>query len=191
MSMDEYILRSARYIAAEVCQRVLKEGDCAVDATMGNGHDTLLLCQLVGETGHVDAFDVQQQALDNTRALLAANGLESRATLHHAGHEHMGDLVPHSVQLVMFNLGWLPGSDKQVRTQWPTTRKALDAALQLLTPLGLCVLCVYPGHPEGEEERQQLLAFLAALKPQQYNVLRHQFVNAGSQAPECILIQKQ
>ncbi len=191
MSVADFALRSARHIAAEACQRLLKEGDRAVDATMGNGHDTLLLCQLVGEKGQVYAFDVQQQALDNTRALLAAHNMQERAALYLMGHERMEEVVLSPVRLVIFNLGWLPGSDKQVRTQWPTTLRALEAALRLLRPLGLCVLCVYPGHPEGEEERQQLLACLEGLKPQQYNVLRHQFVNAGSQAPECILIQKQ
>jgi hypothetical protein len=189
--MDEFILRSARHIAAEACGRVLKKGDVAVDATMGNGHDTLLLCRLVGDTGKVHAFDVQRQALENTLALLRQHGMENRAVLHLMGHERMGEMVPPPVKLVMFNLGWLPGSDKKVRTAWPTTRQALDTALSLLCPNGLCVVCVYPGHPEGEEERQQLLAYLQALPPQQYNVLRHQFVNAGEQAPECVLIQRQ
>lgn len=189
--MDEFVLRSARFIAAETAKRVLHEGDRAVDATMGNGHDTLMLCNLVGDTGRVYAFDVQQQAVENTRQRLIASGVLKRAELFITGHEHMAALVPEGVRLVMFNLGWLPGSDKTVRTQWATTEKAVEAALELLAPLGVCIIAIYPGHEEGEEERRQLMAFLSALKPQRFNVLHHRFLNAGEGAPECAVIQKQ
>lgn len=189
--MDEYVLRSARFIAMETAARVLRPGDRAVDATMGNGHDTLMLCGLVGETGKVYAFDVQRQALDNTRARLQDAGVQARAELFLTGHQHMAEHVPTGVRLVMFNLGWLPGSDKQVRTLWPTTRQAVEAALNLLAPMGVCVIAIYPGHDEGEEERKNLMDFLAALPPQRFNVLHHRFLNAGEGAPECAVIQKQ
>ena len=71
------------------------------------------------------------------------------------------------------------------------TKAGIDAKLELLAPLGVLVICVYPGHAEGERERQALLQFLAALPPRQYNALRHQFLNAGDGAPECYVIQKQ
>ena len=188
--MSDY-LRSARHLAARVFEDLIRPGDSVVDATLGTGQDCERLCGLVGDTGRVYGFDVQEAALARTRERLAAAGLIDRAKLFLSGHEHMAEHVPQGVRLVAFNLGWLPGSDKKVRTTWPTTRQALDTALSLLCPLGLCVVCVYPGHPEGEEERQQLLAYLQALPPQEYNVLRHQFVNAGEQAPECVLIQRQ
>ena len=46
-----YELRSARFLAADILRRTLQDGDAVVDATMGNGHDTLFLCSLAGETG--------------------------------------------------------------------------------------------------------------------------------------------
>lgn len=96
---------------------------------MGNGHDTLKLCRMVGESGHVDAFDVQQEAARNTLALLKENGMEDRASLYLCGHQNMSEHVSAPVRAVVFNLGWLPGGDKSVTTHWQTTRQALIAAL--------------------------------------------------------------
>ena len=55
----------ARFITEQV-----QPGDICIDATMGNGNDTLLLCSLCQETGHVYAFDIQEQALAHTRQRL-------------------------------------------------------------------------------------------------------------------------
>ena len=186
-----YELKSARYLAADVLARALRPGDRAVDATMGNGHDTAFLCELVGESGHVYAFDVQRDAVANTRERLSQTGLLGRASLFCLGHERMAEQVTSPVAAVVFNLGWLPGGDHSVTTRWETTKAAVENALDLLAPLGVLVICVYPGHAEGERERQALLQFLAALPPQRFNALRHQFLNAGDGAPECYVIQKQ
>ena len=186
-----YELRSARYIAAEALERVIGPGDTAVDATMGNGHDTLTLCRLVGPTGHVYAFDVQAAAVERTRERLRDAGMLERATLFCLGHERMAEVVKAPVAAVVFNLGWLPGGDHAVTTHWETTRQAVESALTLLGPLGVLVICAYPGHAEGQRERDALTEWLSQLPPQQFNVLRHQFLNAGSGAPECFISQKQ
>ena len=133
--MSEYILRSARYLADECIERVVKSGDIAIDATMGNGHDTEKLARLVGENGHVYAFDVQEQAVNNTRTRLLEAGLAERATLHLASHDQMAELVLEPVRLVMFNLGWLPGGDKRITTRLESTLKAVNASLSLLLPI--------------------------------------------------------
>ena len=189
--MSEYVLRSARFQAAEVLSRVIGEGDTVVDATMGNGHDTCTLARLVGEKGHVYAFDVQEQAVEKTRERLEAEGLSARVSLFCTGHENMAQHVPNGVRAVAFNLGWLPGGDKSVTTRWETTFCALNAALELLLPMGVCTVCAYPGHEAGEVERQELAEYLAKLPPQRYNVLRQTFINAGPGAPECFVIQRQ
>lgn len=191
MREREFELKSARYITQDCMNRFLRQGDVVVDATMGNGHDTEYLCRLVGGEGHVYAFDIQPQAVENTRARLQAAGLLERASLFCLGHEHMAEKVPSPVDAVLFNLGWLPGGDKSVTTEWATTKTAVLAALALLRPLGVCSVCVYPGHEKGDAERMALGELLAALPPQRFNVLHHRFVNAGPGAPECFLIQKQ
>ena len=189
--MREYVLKSARYIAADCLRHFLLPGDRVIDATMGNGHDTQFLCELVGESGHVYAFDIQPQAVEHTRARLQAAGVLSRATLYCVSHACMRDHVSEPVQAVVFNLGWLPGGDKRVTTQWESTRQAVEQALYLLAPEGICCICVYPGHEAGDDERQQLTAWLSSLRPQDFNVLHHRFLNAGPGAPECFILQKQ
>ncbi len=186
-----YELKSARYLAKEVIGQAVLPGDTAVDATMGNGHDTLMLCEAVGPAGKVYAFDVQEQALAETEKRLKEHGMDGRAVLIRAGHEHMTEYVKGPVRAVMFNLGWLPGGDHDVTTRWETTRQAVESALSLLLPMGVLVICAYPGHAEGEREKRELTAFLSGLSNREYNVLRQQFLNAGPGAPECFVIQKQ
>lgn len=186
-----YELKSARYLAREVIGQAVLPGDAALDATMGNGHDTLMLCEAVGPAGKVYAFDVQEQALAETEKRLKEHGMDGRAVLIQAGHEHMAEYVKEPVRAVMFNLGWLPGGDHDVTTRWETTRQAVESALSLLLPMGVLVICAYPGHAEGEREKRELTAFLSGLSNREYNVLRQQFLNAGPGAPECFVIQKQ
>ena len=185
-----YELKSARYLARDILLRALQPGDAAVDATMGNGHDTQLLCEAVGATGRVYAFDVQAPALASTEALLRESSLTDRARLFHAGHEHMDEYVPEPVRAVVFNLGWLPGGNHSVTTRWETTRTALSKALSLLLPGGVLVVCAYPGHPEGDRERTELVSFLSALSNKTWNVLHQRFLNASAGAPECFVVQK-
>ena len=185
-----YELRSARYLAREVLERAVRPGDTAVDATMGNGHDTLALCEAVGPEGRVYAFDIQEKAAEETERLLHDAGISGRARIIRAGHEHMKEYVKEPVNAVVFNLGWLPGGDHSVTTRWETTFRAAEVALELLAPGGVLVICAYPGHAEGDRERQGLAAFLGALDNREFNVLRQQFLNANPGAPECFVVQK-
>ena len=189
-SEERFVLRNARHLAADYMMRSIRDGDVVVDATMGNGKDTLFLCGLVGESGHVYAFDVQQEAVERTRERVAEAGYAARTTLLLAGHETMAQHVRVPVQAIMFNLGWLPGAEHAVTTKTDTTLAAVRAAAELIAPGGIVTVCVYPGHEEGERELQALRTFAAALDVRRFNVLHHCFVNASSQTPQLILIQK-
>ena len=131
------------------------EGDLAIDATAGNGHDVAFLAEQVGSSGMVYAFDLQKDAIEATRKLLSEKGLEN-VELHQCGHERMDEVLPPEIMgqvtAVTFNLGYLPGGDKSVITQTATTRLALRAAMVSLRPGGLLVLVAYRGHPGGPEE---------------------------------------
>lgn len=186
-----YILRSARWIAADVLQQVVRPGDRVIDATLGNGHDTVMLAELVGEAGHVIGFDIQADAVERTAARLAEHGLLDRCELYAEGHQNIASRVHEPVRAAVFNLGWLPGGDKSVTTLWETTHTAISAALSLLEKDGVCTVCTYPGHEAGDRERYALMDWLATLRPQEFNVLHHRFLNAGPGAPECFVIQKQ
>lgn len=187
---ERFVLRNARILAADYMTRAVREGDTVVDATMGNGKDTLFLCGLVGEEGHVYAFDVQVEAVARTRERVAEAGYASRTTLLLAGHETMAEHVVGPVQAVMFNLGWLPGAEHIVTTRTDTTLAAVQAATALIVPGGIVTVCVYPGHEEGTRELEALRQFTAGLDVRRFNVLHHSFVNASSQTPQLFLIQK-
>ena len=182
-------LKSARHWAREMIERALFPGARAVDATMGNGHDTLWLCGLVGETGHVYAFDVQPTAVENTRARLEEHGCAARATLICQGHQHMAEYVDAPVDAVVFNLGWLPGAQHAVTTCVETTLAAVSQAVELLAPGGVLTICVYPGHEEGAREREALLAWAAAL-PGTLDVLHQRYMNQKNSPPELLAVRR-
>lgn len=181
--------RSARFWAAELIEGALYPGARAVDATMGNGHDTLWLCNQVGETGRVYAFDIQPEAVERTRALLAGEGMLERADLFCKGHQRMAELVPEPVDAVMFNLGWLPGAAHGVTTRTETTLLAVDAALSILKPEGLLTVCVYPGHDEGARELAALDAWAAALDPRRCDAMTRRYMNQPGDPPVLIAVK--
>lgn len=165
-------------------------GHRAVDATCGNGHDTLLLARLVGESGHVWGFDVQQQAIAETGGRLMEANVSSRVTLLQAGHENIARYVTSPVQLVLFNLGYLPGGDRSVITRPETTAVALEQSLQLLAPGGVVLVTLYPGHSGGEEERITVEKWATGLPTRTFYCWRMGQINVAAGAPYLLFIQK-
>lgn len=151
--------------AHEAVARVLGEGGLALDATMGNGHDTRFLAEQVGTSGHVWAMDVQPAAIEATRNRLTDAGLAQRVTLLCESHARIREqvLLPaeRGLDAVMFNLGYLPGSDRSCITRAETTLPALEQATALLAPGGCLSLMVYRGHEGGELEWQAIREWLA------------------------------
>ncbi len=141
----------------------LGAGDVAVDFTMGNGHDTEFLSKTVGETGRVFAFDVQAAAVASTERNLAAAGCPQNYTLILDSHHNVKQYVKGPIKAGMFNLGYLPGSDKQITTMRETTMPAIEAAIELLDHGGVLLVAVYPGHAEGEAEGKMVLDYFATL----------------------------
>lgn len=190
MDSERYTLRNARYLAADYIRRTVRPGDTVVDATMGNGGDTLFLAGLVGDEGRVYGFDVQQEAVDHTRARLEAAGAAHRAELLLCGHEKMQLHVKEAPQAVMFNLGWLPGAAHAVTTRVETTLQAVSAAVEMIVPGGIVSVCIYPGHEEGMRELHALLEYSSGLDVRRFNVLHHHFLCAPAHTPQLILIQR-
>lgn len=156
----------------------IKEGDTVVDFTMGNGHDTLYLSNAVGETGHVFAFDIQEQALQNTRTLLTEQHAPQNYTLILDSHANMLRYIHSPFRAGVFNLGWLPGADKSVTTQHESTLAAIEAALTLLQHDGILLIAVYPGHPEGTVEGQLVEERLAQISRFHMSVSKFQIINS-------------
>jgi len=150
--------RLVKQLAHTLLSEVIKPDDVVIDASMGNGHDTVFFA---GVCKNVFAFDVQDAAIEATRERLNANGLT--ATLIKDGHENIDKYVKKPVKAAIFNLGYLPGSDKQVITKPDTTVQALVKISKLLVCGGRIVVTVYPGHEGGKMESDAVMAFVEGL----------------------------
>lgn len=173
----------------------LGAGDVAVDATAGNGHDTLFLARKTGPGGRVYAFDVQEAAIASTRQRLRDAGIsEGSFCLLHCGHEELEERLPSElrgrVKVIMFNLGYLPGSDKEVITRAASTLRAVRSALEWLAPGGLLTVVVYPGHEGGAEEAREIATLFASLPAKPHEVQHLRPVNRSAAPPECWAVLK-
>ena len=168
----------------------LKEGEVAVDFTMGNGNDTLFLSQTVGNKGKVYAFDIQESALISTEAHLKANGAPENYTLILASHHRVKEFVREPIKAGMFNLGYLPRSgNKGVTTLCETTMPAIESAIDLLAPDGALIIAIYPGHREGEKEGEMVREYLKTLS--KYRVCPSEFKILNSpDSPYFFLVEK-
>ena len=166
----------------------LHEGDVAVDFTMGNGHDTEFLSKTVGESGRVFAFDVQQMALDSTAKNLKAAGCPENYTLILDSHHNVKNYVDVPIKAGMFNLGYLPGSDKTVTTMRSTTLPAIEAAISLMDKDAIILVAVYPGHDEGEAEGKLICEYLSTLSRYKVCATRINILNSPT-SPFFIIIE--
>jgi predicted methyltransferase len=181
--------------ARDLIKSALKPGDTAIDATVGNGHDTLFLAECVGPTGHVVGFDIQPSALTVTARRLRAAGLEERVELVLRGHEDMTAWFTESASLrhpkaAMFNLGYQPGGDKSVITRAVTTLIALESVLGLIVPGGIITVVIYPGHEGGRVETESVLSWARAVPAHRARVACHEVLNTRSMAPVLMAIAK-
>ena len=184
------VLRGPVPLSHLLLQSFVRDGHNAVDATCGNGHDTLLLARLVGLHGHVWGFDIQRQAIEETGRRLAEAEMAHRVTLLPVGHEELQQHITVPLQVVLFNLGYLPGGDRGIITSPDTTGIALEQALTLLAPGGIVIVTVYPGHSGGEEERSAVERWAAALDPRAFHCWRMGQANVTPTAPYLLLVQK-
>ncbi|MGC6426524.1 MAG: class I SAM-dependent methyltransferase [Akkermansiaceae bacterium] len=160
--------RRATHLAHELIESVIEEGDTVIDATAGNGHDTLFLARLVGEAGCIHAIDIQQKALDATAARLAET--PGTLMLHLCSHDRMTEHVGEA-KAVMFNLGYLPGADHATITRKDSTLAALAAAITVLSSGGVLTCVCYPGHPGGLEEAEAVLAWAKGQAGPRYELI--------------------
>lgn len=177
--------------AHDILKRVIHEDDVVVDATCGNGNDTLFLSKLVGPKGHVYAFDIQAQAIETTKALLAAEKRDNATVIHHS-HALLDQYIDEDerVAAAVFNLGYLPRSDKTIITKPDSTLTAIEKLLPLLKKNGVIVLVVYAGHPGGREEKNAVVDFVSELDQKDYFVLKYQFMNLMNNPPFVIAVEK-
>ncbi|EKE08506.1 MAG: hypothetical protein ACD_17C00133G0004 [uncultured bacterium] len=163
---------------------LLHPSDLAIDATCGNGHDTLFLSEL----SSVISLDIQEAAIRNTEALLASKG--KKATLYRLNHADIDSLsLPHSPRLIVYNLGYLPGGDKSLTTLLGTTLISVEKAKTMLAEDGALSITCYPGHKEGAIEEKALCNWAEKLSYKEWRVCHHRWINRTN-APSILWIEK-
>ncbi|MDR2833563.1 MAG: class I SAM-dependent methyltransferase [Streptococcaceae bacterium] len=178
-------MKTALHYSHDLLKEVIKPNDIVVDATMGNGKDTLFLARL---SRNVHAFDIQEMALTNTSQKLKEARLN--ANLHLEGHQHVGKYLNNNLKAAIFNLGYLPNSDKSIITIPDNTIRAIEAMMKHLLPTGRIVIVVYSGHLEGIIEKDILLEYVAKIPQEQFQVLNYQFINQRNNPPILLCIEK-
>ncbi|QDT92422.1 class I SAM-dependent methyltransferase [Gimesia algae] len=173
--------------------QVFQPGETAVDATAGNGHDTRFLCRLAGQSGKVFAIDIQQQALDQTAAMLQ-NCEYYNFELICDDHRLLAGLIPPEhrdrIRTVMFNLGYLPGGDHSKITQETSTLSAIEAALALIRPGGIITILAYPGHSGGAAETSAVAALLDQLDNTQFKTQLIHSQSESTKAPRLFAVTR-
>lgn len=173
-------------LSHEFLKEVLTPESIAVDATMGNGHDTAFLAAL---SKKVYAFDIQEKALEKTAQRLAHEGLQN-AELILDGHQELARYVREPIRAAIFNLGYLPSADKSIITQGATTLAAIQAILAQLEVGGRVSIMVYYGHEGGDQEKDAVLHFVSDLDQRDYAVMLYQPLNQIHTPPFLIMIEK-
>lgn len=181
-------------LAHQYIENQLRSGDTAIDATVGNGHDTLFLAKQVGAKGRVYGFDIQQAAIVATTEKLQHNQLLNPVTLIQASHAEMATHIPVSQQgkitACMFNLGYLPKGDKRIITQTSSTLLALTAACQLLATQGIITILAYPGHVGGDDETACVSQWSEQLASKQFAVSTLFSTIPSPSAPRLLVVRK-
>ena len=188
--MSERLYLNGQTVVDRVLAAVVKPGDVVVDCTAGNGHDTLTLARLVGPRGRVVALDIQPEALQKTRERLKEQRYGGTVDLHLMDHQNLEELDLAGARAFVFNLGYLPGGDKNTTTCADTTLRALEICLDLVVSGGVVTLMIYPGHGEGAREHWALSAFVKQLDQNQFDVVRIDFPNRKNDSPYPLIIQK-
>ncbi|HLR64209.1 MAG TPA: class I SAM-dependent methyltransferase [Pseudogracilibacillus sp.] len=179
--------------AHQLLDEHIGEGDIVIDATCGNGHDTVYLSKQVAHKGRVYAFDVQTEAIENSKKRSQNEGLTNIEYIqdsHARVKTYIKEQDVGQVAAAIFNLGYLPGSDKTIVTKATSTIEAVKQISDLLKKNGLIILVVYHGHTAGKLEKDELLQYVTQLDQADFSVLQYQFINQVNHPPFIIAIQK-
>ena len=170
---------------------MIEPGDWVIDATTGNGHDTIFLANLVGDSGKVLAFDVQEEAIRNASARLDAAGLSGRTEFLHRSHLEMErHAESESISVIMFNLGYLPGQNHEQSTTVDATLLALEISTRLIKPEGVISVICYPGHPAGMLEAKRIEDWVGSVTENGWRAAKYSLPGTRKPAPFLVILKK-
>ena len=169
-------------IAHYIIEKFLENKNIAVDGTLGNGHDTDFLAERFKE---VYAFDIQEKA-----CTIYTQKNKKNVKVIHNSHDLIKEYVDKKVDCIMYNLGFLPGGNKNITTKSETSLESIRAGLDILNSGGIMTICLYRGHAEGKNEESVIMPFLKELPKNQFGVMEQTFLNRSEEAPVLVVIEK-
>ena len=186
---DRVVLPRPTELAQKILREVIRNGDQVLDATAGNGYDTLFLAQAVGNEGRVIAFDISKAAIDIARARLVEAGMAQRVTFWHDSHTNIAERIGDTrIAVAMWNLGYFPGGDRESQTKPASTIVGLDSMARVLKSGGCCTILCYPGHSGGGDELDAVGEWLEAKSHVGWKVARYELLWTQNPAPVLFVV---
>jgi len=169
---------------------VISPGDFVIDATCGNGQDTVFLAQLTGRQGKVMAFDIQAEAIEKTRQLLLKHQCLEQVILIEDSHANLGAYKPEKIKAAMFNLGYLPGGDHNIITSNNDTIAALKTIMDNLVLGGVVTIVGYPGYDAGQQELNEISKYLSGLTQKNFEIINIKAINQRNNPPQILVCSR-
>lgn len=170
-------------LAHDIIRDYCSDFNIAVDGTLGNGNDTDFLKKIFKK---VYAFEIQKEAVDKYAYINESKNVHLINDSHHKIKDH----IKENIDCAIYNLGYLPGGDKNITTMYDTTIESIKGALELLNSGGIAAIVIYHGHEEGKKEKDEVLNFLQNLSSKEYGVMLHKFLNRSNIAPLLAIVEK-
>ena len=165
-----------------IIKKFLENKNCAIDATLGNGHDTDFLKDNFNK---VYSFDIQEEACKNYKE----KGYDNVVVIEDS-HSEFEKYINEEVDCIMYNLGFLPGGNKEITTMHESSMKSIKDGLELLTSGGIMTICIYTGHNEGKIEETCIMKYLESLPKNKFGVMEHSFINRKNNPPKLVVVEK-
>lgn len=175
-------------IVDEVLKNINLDGKVAIDATLGNGNDSLKILKNM-KSGYLYGFDIQEIAIENSEKLLSKNGFENYKLILDS-HENLDKYIEGEIEFAIYNLGYLPRADKTIVTKPKSTVESVNKSINKLSKTGVVIVVSYIGHPGSYEENDALERFLKGLSQKEYRVEKRQFFNQINTPPIVYLIDR-
>ena len=165
-----------------IIDKFLDNKGIAIDCTLGNGHDTDFLSENFNK---VYSFDIQKVACDNYNIKNKEN-----VNVIHDSHHLLKEYIDESVDCIMYNLGFLPGHNKDITTMHETSLASIKVGLDLMKSGAIMTIAIYRGHNEGKKEETCILPYVSSLDKSKYGVMLHSFMNRNDISPVLVVIEK-
>ena len=168
-------------LSHNIIKEYVKDKNIAVDATLGNGYDCDFLSSCFKK---VYAFEIQKEAcekyIDKNNNVIIIN----------ESHHKIDEFVKEEISCICYNLGYLPGGNKEVTTLAETSLKSIQLSLEMLCPNGIMAIAIYRGHNEGKEEESCILQYLRGLPKNKFGVMLHECINRSNTSPLLVIVEK-